>query len=141
MSLMPWEIIGGLLAGLAALVTAIATAAKLTAEVGQLRRHAHATGEAVQAVKHEVRANSGESLRDSADRTEALARQLLTEMSALRDDVSDLRVTSRRQDHELGRVNTGVAQLAERMTVFERRSDDRHRRHEEHLARLDGRNV
>lgn len=77
--------------------------------------------ELAEAVAHEVRPNSGGSMRDTADRTEAAVVQLVAEVAALRDDVSEVRQVSRRHDKELGRIADANEQIRDRIT----RSEDR----------------
>lgn len=137
----PWEVMGGVLTGAAALLTVLGGAIlgipKLVREIQSLRRQALETARAVRAVQHEVQPNSGGSMRDATDRTEIAATQLLTEISAMRDDIADIKQAQRRQDVEIAQVNSGIGHLAERMSIAERRSDDRHHRHEQRLARLE----
>ncbi len=81
---------------------------------------------------HELRPNSGSSMRDSADRTEAAVTQLFVEVRALQDDLRDLRQASRRHDGELGRLADATEQIRDRIT----RAEDREA---QHLAALDAR--
>lgn len=89
---------------------------------------------------HEVRPNSGGSMRDSTDRTEAAVTQLVAEVSALRDDISDIRSrmgdlaqAQRRHDAEIGRLSDGVEQIRDRMT---READSESHRIDDHSRRI-----
>lgn len=140
----PWEVIGGFLAGLAALITAIVGVAKVLVEVRAARRDTAEAAAKTVAVAEQLSPNHGSSARDSLDRTEdtvnridARTVQNSTELSALRDDVSDIRQQVRRHDAELGRANQLLAQGADRATQAERHMSAQLDDHSERIRSLE----
>ena len=132
-----WEVVGGLLVGVAGVITALVTLAKTLAEVRAARAHSQHAADAMAVISHELRPNHGSSLRDSADRTEAAIAQLATEMRAVRDDLSDVRLAVRRHDSELGRANTLLAQAADRATQTDRHLSTQLDDHSQRLRSLE----
>lgn len=112
----PWEVVGGILAGVAALVTAIAGGAKIVGELREVRRQTDRAAADAAAVLAQQHPNHGGSMRDALNRVEALTTQLVTEQAALRDDMSDVRTAQRRQDAELARIHRTVAAVGDRVT-------------------------
>lgn len=112
----PWEVVGGILAGVAALVTAIAGGAKVMGELREVRRQTDRAAADAAAVLAQQHPNHGGSMRDALNRVEALTTQLVTEQAALRDDMSDVRTAQRRQDAELARIHRTVAAVGDRVT-------------------------
>lgn len=112
----PWEVVGGVLAGVAALVTAIAGGAKVMGELREVRRQTDRAAADAAAVLAQQHPNHGGSMRDALNRVEALITQAVTEQAALRDDMSDVRTAQRRQDAELARIHRTVAAVGERVT-------------------------
>ena len=104
MTPIPWEVWGGWGMALAALITAAVGGVKVAAEV-----------------RHEMRPNSGGSMRDAIDRIELLVADLAS-------DVEQLARTGRRHDAELARANDALVQLqgitADAVTRVHRRLDD-----------------
>lgn len=133
----PWEVVGGLLLGVAGVITALVTLAKTLAEVRAARAHTEATASKMAAISHELRPNHGSSLRDSADRTEFAVGQLATEMRALRDDLADVRQAVRRHDAELGRANQLLAQAADRANQADRHLSTQLDDHSQRLRSLE----
>ena len=112
----PWEVVGGILAGVAALVTAIAGGAKIVGELREVRRQTDRAAADAAAVLAQQHPDHGGSMRDALNRVEALTTQLVTEQAALRDDMSDVRTAQRRQDAELTRIHRTIAAVGERVT-------------------------
>lgn len=113
----PWELIGGILAGVAALITAIVGGAKVLGELRQLRKQSDQTAADAAAVLAQQHPNHGGSMRDGLNRVEALITQVAHEQAALRDDVSEMRTVQQRQDAELARVHRSIGAVGERITV------------------------
>lgn len=133
----PWEVLGGILAGMAALVTALVGGAKVVAELRELRHQAASTAADAAAVLAQQHPNHGGSMRDALDRVEALTQQNATELAALRGDMADMRATVRRHDRELGRANDLAANAAARATQAERRYDEQLSDHSVRIHRLE----
>lgn len=117
-------------------VVAVTVRSALDRLVPRLRR----AEELAATAAHEVRPNSGGSMRDSTDRIESLVTQMSVEMSALRDDVADIHARStelasgqRRHDREIARLSDCVEQIRDRMT---READSESRRLDDHSERL-----
>lgn len=135
----PWEVLGGILAGVAALVTAIAGVAKVLCELRELR---HQTGQAAAdaaAVLAQQHANGGKSMRDVLTRVEAVTTQMAAEQAALRDDMSDVRTAQRRQDAELARIHRAVAAVGDRVTQEAARTAAQLSDHSERVRALEQR--
>lgn len=140
----PWEAIGGLLAGLATLVTAMVGVAKVLVEVRAARHETSEAAAKTAAVAEQLAPNHGSSARDSMNRTEdtvnridARTRQNSAELSAMRDDVADIRQHLRRHDAELGRANRLLAQGADRATQAERHMSAQLDDHSERIRALE----
>ena len=114
----PWEVVGGILAGVAALVTAIAGGAKVMGELREVRRQTDRAAADAAAVLAQQHPNHGGSMRDALNRVEALTTQLVTEQAALRDDMSDVRTAQRRQDAELARIHRTVAAVVHSVVLI-----------------------
>ena len=133
----PWEVVGGILAGVAALVTAIAGGAKVMGELREVRRQTDRAAADAAAVLAQQRPDHGSSMRDALNRVEALTQQNATELAALRDDVADVRTSIKRHDRELGRANDLAAGAAARATQAERRYDEQLSDHSIRLHHLE----
>ena len=133
----PWEVLGGILAGMAALVTAIAGGAKIMGELREVRHRTDQAAADAAAVLAQQRPNHGGSMRDALNRVEALTQQNATELAAMRDDVADMRSAIRRHDRELARANDLAAGAAARATQAERRYDEQLSDHSIRLHRLE----
>ena len=138
-SLPPWEVWGPLLAGMAALVTAIAGGAKIMGELREVRHRTDQAAADAAAVLAQQRPNHGGSMRDALNRVEALTQQNAIELAAMRDDVADMRSAIRRHDRELARANDLAAGAAARATQAERRYDEQLSDHSIRLHRLETR--
>lgn len=136
-SLPPWEVWGPLLAGMAALVTAIAGGAKVLGELREVRRQTDRAAADAAAVLAQQRPNHGGSMRDALNRVEALTTQLVTEQAALRDDMSDVRTAQRRQDAELARIHRTVAAVGDRVTQESARTAAQLSDHSERVRALE----
>ena len=112
----PWEVLGGILAGMAALVTAIAGGAKIMGELREVRHRTDQAAADAAAVLAQQHPDHGGSMRDVLNRVEAVTAQMAAEQAALRDDMSDVRTAQRRQDAELARIHRTVAAVGERVT-------------------------
>lgn len=128
MTPIPWEVWGGWGTALAALITAIAGGLKVAAEIRAQRNETRATAARVAAVDHELRPNSGNSMRDVIDRIEGLVTANAAAVAKLTGDVEQLSRATRRHDAELGRANDALVQLqgvtADAVTRVHRRLDD-----------------
>lgn len=131
------ELVGGVIGGGIALVTAAALwARKIWGTVLPLLRRAD---DRLGEVLHEQKPNHGASMRDSVNRIEALVTQQASEIGALRDDVADMRTSIKRHDRELGRANDLAAASAARATQAERRYDEQLSDHSIRLHHLETR--
>ena len=133
----PWEVIGGILAGVAALVTAIAGGAKVMGELREVRRQTDRAAADAAAVLAQQHPNHGGSMRDALNRVEALTTQLVTEQAALRDDMSDVRIAQRRQDAELARIHRTIAAVGDRVTQESARTAAQLSDHSERVRALE----
>lgn len=133
----PWEVVGGILAGVAALVTAIAGGAKIVGELREVRRQTDRAAADAAAVLAQQHPDHGSSMRDALNRVEALTTQLVTEQAALRDDMSDVRTAQRRQDAELARIHRTVAAVGERVTQESARTAAQLSDHSERVRALE----
>ena len=106
----PWEMIGGLLAGLAALLTALFGGMKVLAEVRDLREQADKTARDTAEVLSQQYTNGGSSLRDDIKRVLNISKQN-SEMILL------IKEAQKRQDEEIGRFNRHAILLNERITA------------------------
>ena len=133
----PWEVWGPLLAGMAALVTAIAGGAKIVGELREVRRQTDRAAADAAAVLAQQHPDHGSSMRDALNRVEALTTQLVTEQAALRDDMSDVRTAQRRQDAELARIHRTVAAVGDRVTQESARTAAQLSDHSERVRALE----
>lgn len=133
----PWEVLGGILAGVAALVTALGGGIKVLGELREVRRQTDQAAADAAAVLAQQRPNHGGSMRDALNRVEALTQQNAAELAAMRDDVADMRSAIRRHDRELARANDLAAGAAARATQAERRYDEQLSDHSIRLHRLE----
>lgn len=133
----PWEVVGGILAGVAALVTAIAGGAKIVGELREVRRQTDRAAADAAAVLAQQHPDHGSSMRDALNRVEALTTQLVTEQAALRDDMSDVRTAQRRQDAELARIHRTVAAVGDRVTQESARTAAQLSDHSERVRALE----
>lgn len=106
----PWELAGGLLAGLAALVTALFGGMKVLAEIRNLRRQADKTARDTAEVLSQQYTNGGSSLRDDIKRVLAISRRNSEAIAAIQE-------AQKRHDAELGQLNRRTTAIGERITM------------------------
>lgn len=106
----PWELLGGLLAGLAALLTALFGGMKVLAEVRGLRQQADKTARDTAEVLSQQYTNGGSSLRDDI-------KSVLTISKRNSELIEGIQVAQRRQDAELGQLNRRTTAIGERITL------------------------
>ena len=129
----PWELLGGLLAGLAALITALFGGMKVLAEVRDLRQQADKTARDTAEVLSQQYTNGGSSLRDDIKRVLQISRQN-SEMITL------IKESQKRQDSEIGRFNRHTILLNERMTSEMSRAAARLDDFSERIRKIEGGN-
>jgi hypothetical protein len=105
----PLEMIGGLLAGLAALLTALFGGMKVLAEVRALREQADKTARDTAEVLSQQYTNGGSSLRDDIKRVLNISKQNSEMISLIKE-------AQKRQDVEIGRFNRHAILINERIT-------------------------
>lgn len=127
----PWELLGGLLAGLAALLTALFGGMKVLAEVRDLRRQADKTARDTAEVLSQQYTNGGSSLRDDIKRVLNISKQN-AEMILIINEAQ------KRQDAEIGRFNRHTILLNERITSEMSRAASRLDDFSERIRRIEG---
>ena len=127
----PWELLGGLLAGLAALLTALFGGMRVLAEVRDLRRQADKTARDTAEVLSQQYTNGGSSLRDDIKRVLNISKQN-AEMILIINEAQ------KRQDAEIGRFNRHTILLNERITSEMSRAASRLDDFSERLRRVEG---
>lgn len=127
----PWELLGGLLAGLAALITAFFGGMKVLAEVRDLRQQADKTARDTAEVLSQQYTNGGSSLRDDIKRVLNISKQN-AEMILIINEAQ------KRQDAEIGRFNRHTILLNERITSEMSRAASRLDDFSERLRRVEG---
>lgn len=105
----PWELLGGLLAGLAALLTALFGGMKVFAEIRDLRQQADKTARDTAEVLSQQYTNGGSSLRDDIKRVLNISKQNAEMILVITE-------AQKRQDAEIGRFNRHTILLNERIT-------------------------
>lgn len=106
----PWELLGGLLAGLAALLTALFGGVRVLGEIRELRRRADQTARDTAEVLSQQYTNGGSSLRDDIKRVLALSRKNAEAIVAVREG-------QRRHDAELTQLSRRTTAIGERITM------------------------
>lgn len=106
----PWELMGGLLAGLAALLTALFGGMKVLAEIRDLRQQANKTAQDTAEVLSQQYTNGGSSLRDDIKRVLAISKR----NSEL---IECIQVAQKRHDSELGQLSRRTTAIGERITM------------------------
>lgn len=114
----PWELLGGLLAGLAALLTALFGGMKVLAEIRDLRHQADKTARDTAEVLSQQYTNGGSSLRDDIKRVLNISKQNAEAILLIQE-------AQKRQDAEIGRFNRHTILLNERITSEMSRSSSR----------------
>lgn len=106
----PWELLGGLLAGLAALLTALFGGIKVLAEIRDLRDKADKTARDTAEVLSQQYTNGGSSLRDDIKRVLSISKR----NSEL---IEGIQAAQRRHDAELGQLSRRTTAIGERITL------------------------
>ena len=106
----PWELLGGLLAGAAALLTALFGGMKVLAEIRDLRQQADKTARDTAEVLSQQYTNGGSSLRDDIKRVLAISKH----NSEL---IEGIQVAQNRHDAELGQLSRRTTAIGERITM------------------------
>ena len=106
----PWELLGGLLAGLAALLTALFGGMKVLAEIRELRRRADQTARDTAEVLSQQYTNGGSSLRDDIKRVLALSRKNAEAIVMVQEG-------QKRHDAELTQLSRRTTAIGERITM------------------------
>nr|DAP35534.1 MAG TPA: hypothetical protein [Caudoviricetes sp.] len=106
----PWELLGGLLTGVAALVTALVGGARVVSELRAIRSQATRTAADTAAVLAQQHTNGGSTLRDDVKRVLVLSQQNA-------QAINEVKEAQKRHDAELGRVNRHVMATGERITL------------------------
>lgn len=127
----PWELLGGLLAGLAALLTAIFGGIKVLAEIRDLRQQAAKTARDTAEVLSQQFTNGGSSLRDDIKRVLNISKQNS-------DMISLIKEAQKRQDAEISRFNRHTILLNERITSEMARTASRMDDFSERIRRVEG---
>ena len=127
----PWELLGGLLAGLAALLTALFGGMKVLAEIRDLRQQADKTARDTAEVLSQQYTNGGSSLRDDIKRVLNISKQNAEAILLIQE-------AQKRQDAELGRFNRHTILLNERITSEMSRASNRLDDLSERIRRVEG---
>ena len=127
----PWELLGGLLAGLAALLTALFGGMKVLAEIRDLRQQADKTARDTAEVLSQQYTNGGSSLRDDIKRVLNISKQNAEMITLVKE-------AQKRQDAEIGRFNRHTILLNERITSEMSRAASRLDDFSERVRRLEG---
>jgi hypothetical protein len=127
----PWELLGGLLAGLAALLTALFGGMKVLAEIRDLRRQADKTARDTAEVLSQQYTNGGSSLRDDIKRVLNISKQNAEMILIIKE-------AQKRQDAEIGRFNRHTILLNERITSEMSRAASRLDDFSERIRRIEG---
>lgn len=127
----PWELLGGFLAGLAALITALFGGMKVLAEVRDLRRQADKTARDTAEVLSQQYTNGGSSLRDDIKRVLNISKQNAEMILIIKE-------AQKRQDAEIGRFNRHTILLNERITSEMSRAASRLDDFSERIRRIEG---
>lgn len=106
----PWELLGGLLVGLAALLTALFGGIKMLAEIRELRRSADQTARDTAEVLSQQYTNGGSSLRDDIKRVLALSQKNAEAIVAVQEG-------QKRHDAELAQLGRRTTAIGERITM------------------------
>lgn len=127
----PWELLGGLLAGLSALLTALFGGMKVLAEIRDLRQQADKTARDTAEVLSQQYTNGGSSLRDDIKRVLNISKQNAEAILRIQE-------AQKRQDAELGRFNRHTILLNERITSEMSRASNRLDDFSERIRRVEG---
>lgn len=106
----PWELLGGLLTGLAALVTALVGVARVISEIRDLRQRTDKAARDTAEVLAQQHTNGGSSLRDDVKR-------ILVMQQRHGEALTVMRETQRRQESEAAQRTRQLTAMGERMTM------------------------
>lgn len=106
----PWELLGGLLVGLAALMTALFGGMKALAEIRELRQCADKTARDTAEVLSQQYTNGGLSLRDDIKRVLVLSQKNAEAIVVVQEG-------QKRHDAELGQLSRRTTAIGERITM------------------------
>lgn len=106
----PWELLGGLLTGLAALVTALVGMARVISEIRDLRRRTDKAARDTAEVLAQQHTNGGSSLRDDVKRILAMQKHHGEALTVVQE-------TQRRQEAEAAQRTRQLTAMGERMTM------------------------
>lgn len=127
----PWELLGGLLAGMAALLTALFGGMKVFAEIRDLRQQADKTARDTAEVLSQQYTNGGSSLRDDIKRVLNISKQNAEMILIIKE-------AQKRQDAEIGRFNRHTILLNERITSEMSRAASRLDDFSDRIRRIEG---
>lgn len=127
----PWELLGGLLAGFAALLTALFGGMKMLAEIRELRRQADKTARDTAEVLSQQYTNGGSSLRDDIKRVLAISKR----NSEL---IEGIKVAQKRHDSELGQLSRRTTAIGERITADSARTSSQLEDLSERVRHIEG---
>lgn len=105
----PWEMLGGLLAGVATLITAVIGGAKMLAEIRGLKAQAHKSAQDTAAALARQTSGWGQAARDELRSVLELSQHNATAIEAVAR-------AQQRVDSELSRVNRHLMAIGERIT-------------------------
>lgn len=106
----PWELLGGMLTGLAALVTALVGVARVISEIRDLRRRTDKAARDTAEVLAQQHTNGGSSLRDDVKR-------ILATQQRHGEALTVVQETQRRQEAEAVQCTRQLTAMGERMTM------------------------
>lgn len=106
----PWETLGGLLTGVAALITALVGGTRVVSELRAIRGQADRTAADTAAVLEQQHTNGGSTLRDDIKCVLRLSQQNA-------EAINEVKGAQKRHDAELGQVNRHLTAIGERITL------------------------
>lgn len=106
----PWELLGGMLTGLAALVTALVGVARVISEIRDLRKRTDEAARDTAEVLAQQHTNGGSSLRDDVKRIIDMQRRHGEALTVVQE-------TQRRQESEDVQRTRQLTAMGERMTM------------------------
>lgn len=127
----PWELVGGLLAGLAALLTSLFGGMKVLTEIRDLRQQADKTARDTAEVLSQQYTNGGSSLRDDIKRVLAISKR----NSEL---IEGIQVAQKRHDSELGQLSRRTTAIGERITMDSARTSSQLEDLSERVRHIEG---
>lgn len=106
----PWELLGGMLTGIAALVTALVGVARVISEIRDLRQRTDKAARDTAEVLAQQHTNGGSSLRDDVKRILAMQQRHGEALTVVQE-------TQRRQESEATQRARQLTAMGERMTM------------------------